>query len=244
MQRIPKTIHFIWLGNRKYDKVSIRCMETWKEILPDYEIVKWGDYEVQDVIKQSIYAQEAYNLRKYAFVSDFLRLQILYIYGGIYLDTDVEILKSIDPFLCDPAFTSFENNKKIPTALLGAAKGNPWIKMLLSYYHERRFILEDGRPDMTTNVEIITNLSIPWGLKTDGNEQVLKNNVHIYPREYFCPLDTLNVKNNNITNNTHAIHHFNGSWTPRWRRIASRIKKKYGLKPERLLGTRLYNWLR
>ena len=242
--KIPKVIHYIWLGTRPLDKLSLKCMATWKRILPDYRIIKWSDEECKDIIQNNTYAKEAYASKKYAFVSDYLRVYILYHYGGVYMDTDVEVLKSIDRFLNDDVFTCFENKTHIPTALMAGSKGNEWMKMLLDDYNDRHFIKEDGSFDLRTNVEVITELSIKWGLVPNGEEQVLDSGVHIYSKDYFCPLDTNAAKNNIFTDNTYAIHLYNGSWRSPLRQKLSSIKKKLGIDPKKIFGKKLYELLK
>lgn len=242
--RIPKTIHYIWLGERPFDKTSIKCMETWKKYLPDYEVKKWGDNECIDIINKNNYARQAYEAKKYAFVSDYLRVYILYNFGGVYMDTDVQIYKNIDCFLQYGAFTSFENETHIPTALMACEKGNAWMKMLLDDYDHRQFIKDDGSMDLTTNVSVITELSLAWGLVQNGKEQVLRFDVHIYPHEYFCPIDLMDESKNAFTDNTYAAHLYNGSWQSPLRQKLSRIKKKLGIDPEKVFGKRITELLR
>lgn len=242
--KIPKVIHYIWLGTRSLDKTSIKCMESWKKYLPDYEIRRWGDEECIDIINANRYAKQAYEVKKYAFVSDYIRVYVLYHYGGVYMDTDVQIFKPIDRFLNEEAFTSFECDGHIPTALMAGAKGNEWMKMLLDDYDDREFIREDGTMDLTTNVTVITNLSLAWGLIQNNEEQVLRSSVHIYPREFFCPIDLMNEKNNAFSENTYAAHLFNGSWQSPLRQKLSRIKKKLGIDPKKMFGEKIYNLLK
>lgn len=219
--RIPKTIHYIWLGRGTLDELSLRCLESWKKVLPEYRVIRWDEDNAMEIIRSNDYAREAYEARKYAFVSDYLRLFALYSEGGIYMDTDVEVLKPLDDFLGFGAFTSFEGGSNIPTALLGAKKDNGWIKLLLDYYTGRHFLLPGGKHDNTTNVSIITRLSLPLGFEPNGRYQVLEHDVHIFPMEYFCPFD-LSVRRMYLTENSCAIHHYNGSWVPKWRRLLSR----------------------
>lgn len=241
--KIPKVIHYIWLGTRPLDKTSIKCMESWRKYLPDYKIKRWGNDACIEIINGNQYAKQAFEAKKYAFVSDYLRVYILYHYGGVYMDTDVQIFRSIDRFLNHEAFTSFESDGFIPTALMASAKGNRWIKMLLDDYEHREFIRKDGSYDLTTNVTVITNLSIPWGLEQNNKEQVLRSSVHIYPREYFCPIDLMDVRNNDFTENTYAAHLFNGSWQSPLRQKLSRVKKKLGIDPQKVFGQKIYNLL-
>lgn len=241
--KIPKIIHYVWLGPAPLDKLSQKCMKTWEKILPDYRIIRWDDEKCMSIIKDNVYASEAFEAKKYAFVSDYIRLYALYNYGGVYMDTDVQVIKRIDEFLKFSAFTSFEDESMIPTALMGSEKYGKWVGRLLDYYDNKHFIDSEGNYDFTTNVITITNMSEEFGLIRNGEWQILQDDVHIYPREYFCPLDTRNSKNDKVTENTYAIHLYNGSWTPWYRRIFSKIKKKTGLNVEKILGERLYTKL-
>lgn len=241
--KIPKVIHYIWLGPKPLDRLSKKCMKTWERVLPDYEVVRWDDKKCKSIIENNLYASQAYKAQKYAFVSDYIRLYVLYHHGGIYMDTDVRVLKNVDEFLEFSAFTSFQDETMIPTALMGSEKSGFWVGKLLEYYDEHQFIDKNGGYDFTTNVTTITNMSEKFGLIKNGEEQVLDGDVHIYPREYFCPLDTRNSKNDKITENTYAMHLYNGSWTPWYRRVLSRLKKKTGIDARKILGQKLYNKL-
>lgn len=231
---IPRKIHYIWLGNRPLDKVSLKCLKSWEYFLPDYEIVRWGDKECETIIQGNKYARQAYDAKKYAFVSDYLRVYILYHYGGIYMDTDVQIFKPIDRFLVDRAFTCFEDKTHIPTALMAAGKGNQWMKALLAYYDDRDFIDAEGVMDLTTNVISITNISQQMGFVPNGEEQIFADGVHIYTKDYFCPIDTKNKSNDVFTENTYAAHLYNGSWRSPLRQKLSKYKKKWGINLERM----------
>lgn len=232
VSKIPKTIHYIWLGSRSLDEVSRKCMKTWEEILSDYEIIRWGDRECEKIINGNKYAKQAYEAKKYAFVSDYLRVYILYNCGGIYMDTDVQIFKSIDRFLNESAFTCFEDREHIPTALMASEKGNQWMKCLLDYYSNRDFIDEKGMMDLTTNVVSITNISLKMGFIPNGEEQIFSDGVHIYTKDYFCPIDTQYKANDLFTENTYAAHLYNGSWRSPLRQKLSMIKKRFGIRYE------------
>lgn len=233
MSKIPKTIHYIWLGTRELDKTSLKCMQSWEKYLPDYEVVRWGDKECIDIINANTYARQAYESRKFAFVSDYLRVYILYHYGGIYMDTDVQVFKKLDCFLDDNAFSSFENSTMIPTALMASEKGNAWMKMLLEDYNSRDFIDKKGKMDLTTNVEVITRLSKTMGFIPNAQEQVFGPGVHIYTKDYFCPIDTYGNQDV-FTDNTFAAHLYNGSWRSPLRQRLSRLKKKLGINSHKL----------
>lgn len=243
-EQIPKIIHYVWLGDKPLDKVSQRCMKTWRQILPEYEIVCWDNKKTESIIRANRYALQAYENKKYAFVSDYLRLYVLFHYGGIYMDTDVEVYKPLDRFLSDGAFSCFENNHDIPTALMASKKHNKWIEYLLHYYDDKEFLKDDGSFDITTNVEIITSMSVSVGFVPNGKQQIFSDDVHIYTKDYFCPLDTKKNSDSCYTDNTYAAHLFNGSWRSPIRQKLSRIKKRLGIDPEKILGKRLLSLLR
>ena len=240
--KIPKVIHYIWLGTRPLDQTSLKCMETWKKYLPDYEVKKWGDEECAEIIAGNKYATQALEAKKYAFVSDYIRVYVLYYYGGIYMDTDVQIFKNIDRFLSDDAFSCFENATMIPTALMASVKGNAWMKMLLDDYDNRLFINENGNMDLTTNVEVITRLSKTMGFIPNAQEQIFGPGVHMYTKDYFCPIDTYG-NNDVFTENTYAAHLYNGSWRSPLRQKLSRLKKKIGIDPNKYLPKHIMNLL-
>jgi hypothetical protein len=190
--------------------------------LPDYEVVRWDEDSFD--VGCSLYTKQAYEAGKYAFVTDFVRLWALHEHGGIYMDTDVEVIRALDPFLQCSAFTGFEATEFIPTGIMGAIKGHPWIGRLLEYYADRPFIKEDGMPDLTTNVMTISRITAEeYGWTADGRYQVLPSDVHIFPVDYFCPKD-LTRFGLNLTQNTHTIHHFAGSWLSPSSRIKNCLK--------------------
>jgi len=204
-------IHYCWFGGKAKPNSVQRCINSWRKHLPDYQIVEWNEANFD--LKHPRYVREAYESKKWAFVSDYARLFILYVNGGIYMDTDVEVCRSLDRFLDHRAFTGFEGPERIPTGIIGAERQHPWIGELLSEYEARPFILDGGIMDLTTNVTTITNTALKRGLVVGGEYQVLDDDVRIYPVDWFCPLDygTGKLK---LTKNTHCIHHFHGSWVP------------------------------
>lgn len=201
---IPKVIHYCWFGRGEKNETIKRCMESWKTYLPDYTIKEWNEDNFD--VHINTYTSQAYKMKKWAFVSDFARLYILYHHGGIYLDTDVEITHSLEPFLKYEGFTGFHSNFEIISGLIGSVKGNQFIKEQLAYYDNKTFIDENGKMDLKTNIEIITEISKERFGFVGGNckQQVL--DMTIFPKEYFTVSD-VNVKN-------YAIHHFNASWVP------------------------------
>lgn len=208
---IPKKIHYCWFGNKEIPEDAQRCIDSWKKYLPDYEFKLWN----QDNFDLELfpYAKEAYENRKFAFVTDVVRLYALYYEGGVYMDTDVEVLKSYDPFLHHHAFSGFETNKTFPTGTMAAEKGSIWAKELLDDYNNRHFVKEDGTFDYTTNTTTILNYMIGKGLVANNTYQDFPGLVTAYPSEYFCPKDHATGVIHK-TDKSVCIHHFAGSWLP------------------------------
>lgn len=238
MNKIPKIIHYCWFGKAKKPYLVRRCLHSWKKHLPDYQIIEWNEENFD--INYYTFAKQAYLHKKYAFVSDVVRLHVLENYGGIYMDTDIEITKHLDKFLKNSAFSGFENNSFIQTALIGAVPKHPWISNLLETYRNREFITPSGGLDLTPNTRIFTEVSInEYGLITGNQEQVMKDYIHIYPSDYFCP-KSWETKKIKITANTHAIHHFDGSWLPRDNYFI-RLKSKTQKWTYQILGEEKYS---
>lgn len=204
---IPKIIHYCWFGKGELSSLTKKCLESWKTYCPNYEIKEWNEQNFDISLNQ--FVREAYECKKYAFVSDYVRAYALYHEGGIYLDTDLELLKPLDEFLNQDAFSCFENPYFIQTALLGVRKGFPIIKELLDYYEDRPFI-QNGMLDQTTNVSILSDICERHGLVRNGQAQSV-DGFMIYPQDYFCPL-YFDSDQTCFTDNTHAIHHFSKSW--------------------------------
>lgn len=204
---IPKIIHYCWFGGNPYPDLVKRCIDSWKKHLPDFKIIEWNEQNFD--VNSNTFVKEAYEAKKYAFVSDYVRLYALYNYGGIYLDSDVEVVKSLEPFLEHKAFTGAEDAKYCVTGTMGAEKHHPWIKKLLEYYDDKSFLGDGGS---IPNTQIITNITKEmYGFESSSHYQNFNNELHIYPFEYFCAKDykTGKIKK---TENTYTIHHFNGSW--------------------------------
>lgn len=212
---IPKIIHYCWFGRGKLPELALKCIESWKKYCPDYQIIEWNEDSFD--IEENTYVREAYSARKYAFVSDYARLFALYQHGGVYMDTDVELLSPIDEFLSLEAFSGFESKTRVPTGLMASQSGTPLLEELLSYYDDRHFIMDDGSYDMRTNVETITAILEKYGLKKNGEKQTICG-LTLFPADYFCPKDC-ETKKLTLTSNSKAIHHFDGSWIPEENRI-------------------------
>lgn len=194
-------------------------MRSWEKYLPDYQIIECNTKNFD--VNSSLYAKEAYSVKKYAFVSDVARFYFTCNYGGIYLDTDVELLKGLDGFLNTPAFCGYETKSQINAHVLGSEKKGGLVKEVLEAYEDRHFII-NGEQDLTIMPQIFTQLMVRKGLKQDDSLQIFDNLVNIYPKEYFSPKDSLfgEVK---LTENSHCIHHFAASWMPKREKLKYRI---------------------
>ncbi len=224
---IPKVIHYCWFGRGQKPELALKCIESWKSLLPDYEIKEWneGNFDL-DLYP---YAREAYDNRKFAFVTDVVRLYALYHEGGIYMDTDVEVLKPLDPFLYHNAFSGFEDDKNVQTGIMASEKGGQWAKENLAYYDNKHFINPDGTMDVTTNVQTITNNMLPYGLKLNNTYQDFSGLITFYPKDYFCPKSYKDGKIY-LTERTVTIHHFAGSWIPKSAQYKKQIRQILGPK--------------
>lgn len=206
---IPKIIHYCWFGGNPLPELAVKCIESWKKNCPDYEIKQWDETNFD--LHYNEYVWEAFQAKKWAFITDVVRLYALETYGGVYMDTDVEVLKSLDPFLEHIAFSGFENDKNIPTGIMASVKGGKWVSDNLHYYDDKHFIKEDSTLDLTTNVTTITNYMLPLGLKQNNTFQDFPGLITFYPKDYFCPKSYEDGKIY-LTPNTVTIHHFAGSW--------------------------------
>ena len=207
---IPKIIHYCWFGNNEKPELVKMCIESWKKHLPDYEIREWNNEDLKNCSVQ--YVQEAIKEKKWAFVSDYFRLYALYNYGGIYLDLDNEILKSLNQFLNLDFFTGYEEYKGVVspfTAVVAAKKKNHIIKNLLDEYDKISLYNEFGEIDLTTNTKRVEKYFMEkYGILPPfkpADTTILEENSIIYPANYFCKYDA---------DTSFAVHHFNGSWVP------------------------------
>ena len=227
---IPKKIHYCWFGGNPLPPLAVKCIESWKKFLPDYEIKEWNESNFD--VNIIPYTQEAYQAGKYAFVSDYARFWILYKYGGLYFDTDVEVIKPMDDIIARGPFMGCENEAS-DTSVASVAPGhgqgvNPRhgrYNEILEMYSKLSFVNKDGTYNQKTIVQYTTEILCEYGLK-ESNEIQECAGVWIYPKEYFCPLDqTLAL---HITSNTRSIHHYDSSWLPPKKRIVKKIKRFLG----------------
>ena len=223
---IPKIIHYCWFGRGTMPDSALQCIESWHRCMPDWEFVRW-DEESFD-ISSFHYAQEAYEMKKYAFVSDVARLYALDSYGGVYLDTDVLVYKSFEPLLGYRAFAGFEGSKHCPvgTCVIGSEAHGEWVGRQLADYEWRRFLLPEGGMDMTTNVAYITAKMERDGFVANGLEQDF-GGIHVFPVDFFCPRHTTGEYFR--TENTYCEHLGIGSWVDAGSSWKSRILSRMPL---------------
>jgi len=219
---IPKKIHYCWFGKGQMPAIAMKCINSWKKFLPDYDLVLWNEDNFD--INSNLYVKQAYENRKFAFVTDYVRLYALYSEGGVYMDTDVEVLRSYDEFLGLPAFSGFETAGNVPTGMMAGEKGCRWAKELLAYYMDKKFVKNDGSLDMTTNTSMITNYMLTKGITLNNQFQEFSDLVVMYPSEYFCPKDH-RTGVMQITKNSYCIHHFAMSWIDPKKKRLSDFKK-------------------
>ena len=237
---IPKVIHYCWFGRNPLPPLAVKCIESWKKYLPDYEIKEWNEdnFDVNIIP----YTQEAYQAKKYAFVSDYARFWILYKYGGIYFDTDVEVIKPLDDIIARGPFMGCEKDGATgggtpavaPGLGLGVNPGLGLYKEILEMYAMLHFIRRDGSYNLKTVVSYTTEILCRYGLK-DTNEIQKIVDIWIYPKEYFCPI---NYQTGAYTEtlNTRTIHHYNASWVSEEDKCAKRIKNNLNFLPNKLRG--------
>lgn len=190
--------------------ISKKCIESWIKFLPDYKLLLWDEqtFDIQSVP----YVDEAYKAKKFAFVSDYVRLYALYHHGGIYMDTDVEVIKSLDDLLHLPGFSGFESEMHVPTGIIACEQNNDWAREQMDWYIGKHFIRTDGTPDLTSNVVIISRLMSDNGFILNNSYQVYKNCMYFFPKEFFCPKSHTGIVT--LTTETYCIHHFAASWHP------------------------------
>jgi mannosyltransferase OCH1-like enzyme len=218
---IPKVIHYCWFGRGPKPEIVSKCIQSWREHLQDYQIFEWNEDNFS--IDSNPYVREAYNSKKFAFVSDYVRVYALYNYGGIYLDTDVEVFNSFNDLLHHESFWGFEQENYIATSTIGAKRGNELIKLFLDSYKNNQFIKDDGSFNDLTNVAVITEILKTKGVKMNGEYQEIKSLGAFYPQTYFSPYDYINCRKF-VTDKTYAIHYFYKSWLSPKARIKSNLK--------------------
>lgn len=245
---IPKIIHYCWLSDDPIPAKMQKYVESWKTILPDYEFIHWSFKNFNK--SESIWVSQAFEMKKYAFAADYIRLYALYNYGGIYLDMDVEIVKPIDEFLVLDTILGYENGTScgLEVAAFGVIKHSPWIKSCLDYYNTRKFINEDGSLNTQPMPGVIkrclerNNIVIKSVSNLVEAKKVGINTIPIFPFDYFSPKNHVTGKIKK-TKNTYMIHHFSGSWLPWYFRFEQKIWHTLGLRDMRII-LRLINLIK
>lgn len=236
---IPKIIHYCWIGNKPLPALAKKCIASWQRVMPDYEIKRWDEtnYDFQ----KNEFMRNAYKRKKWGFVPDYARLDIIYNYGGIYLDTDVEVLKPFDEFLKYPAFCGFESEHFVAFGLgFGAEKGNKVIKGLIKPYESLDFNINS---DIFERISLYSKIQskkwqkegcVPspilqtqflvknYSLKQNNTRQSLKD-IEIFPSSYFCPKNQANLPIK--TQKAYSVHWYNGAWLPWYYRSYFKLKK-------------------
>ncbi|MFC6207745.1 glycosyltransferase family 32 protein [Levilactobacillus tongjiangensis] len=225
---IPKVIHYCWFGGQPLPDSVTRCLASWRRVCPDYQVKRWDESNWD--VTQMPYVRQAYAQKKFAFVADVARLDVIARHGGIYLDTDVELLEPLDAFLTYDAFFGMEEPGRVNTGVgFGAISKHAMVEDLLAQYQQRKFMCRN-RPDLTTCVTIAAPLFKEWGVQRNQQIQYLQDKrVVILPPTYFCPEDLASGKLR-LTAQSVAIHHYAVTWKPatsltvtRWKIRSRRI---------------------
>ncbi len=205
---IPKIIHYCWFGGKPLPESTLGYIESWKKFCPDYEIKRWDESNFN--LEFCDYVKEAYNAKRWAFVSDVARVWVLANFGGVYFDTDVELLKPLDPLMQSSGFTAFESKFQIGMGILACEPGSPIYKEFLEMYKAEHFKMPDG----TFNTDVIgrrfKNICLKYGFVPDNTLQTIKD-ITILPKDYFYPSDPI-THEFEITENTYTIHYYDASW--------------------------------
>lgn len=225
---IPKVIHYCWFGGNPLPELAQKCIESWKKFCPDYEIKQWDETNFD--VNCCDYVREAYEAKKWAFVSDYARYKILYDHGGLYFDTDVELIKPIDDIVANGSFLGCEINPfkadSIASGLgMGAEAGLPIYQDILEHYEQSHFLQPDGTFDITTVVDRTTAIFEKHGFAPADIPQKVAD-VTIYPPRYFCPLD-METGEVCVADDTCSIHYYDGSWLSETQKKAISLRKKY-----------------
>lgn len=217
---IPKTIHYCWFGGNPIPAEYQRYIDSWKKFLPDHEIREWNEdnYDVHCIP----FSSEAYDVKKFAYVSDYARLKILYEHGGVYFDTDVEVIKSMDDILAHGAWMGIEKHTATPETddMVNVGIGfavethHPIIKEVMAFYENTHYIFPDGHMEQIPIVPVVTNVLQKHGMHSKVDKPTNIEGITVYPWDYFCPIEFMSNKLE-ITENTRTIHHYSATWMSR-----------------------------
>ena len=248
-KQIPKIIHYCWFGGNPLPELAKKCIASWRKYLPDYEIKEWNEQNFD--VNQILFTEEAYRLKNYAYVSDYARFWVLYHYGGIYFDTDVEVIKPMDDIIARGSFLGFECQDGAPIINphgrmaaglgMGIYKGHPFFKQMIEHYSHIHYAKWNGKG--TAIVIYHTERYLDYDHKEVLEGSIVKvNGMLIYPPEYFCPINYFKNETH-ITENTRTIHHYTVSWkkkASRWKKAWKRIRHIY----IRIICTLKYKFLK
>lgn len=235
---IPKKIHYSWFGGREKSKFIKKCIASWVKYMPDYEIIEWNEENFD--LENHRFAKEAYEAKKYAFVSDYVRVYTIYHYGGIYFDTDIEVRRNFQDKLNGAKFViAFELPETFMTGFFAAQEKNPVVKEILSYYDNLSFYNEDGSMKLTPNPIIFAQKAAGFGLKFNGEFQELGDEMRIFPNEVFGGYNVYDMMYT-ITENTVLVHHYTASWRTVREEIPVKAKKLF----LKVFGIESYRYMR
>lgn len=231
---IPKIIHYCWLSNDPVPESLQKCMDSWKKVIPEYKWIHWNFDRFPK--ERSKWVSQAFDNKKYAFAADYIRLYALYHYGGIYLDMDVEVVRSFDVFLELHEMLCFENSKdgRLEVAAFGVEKGAQWIKDCLDYYKDRPFVKSNGTFDTKVLPGIIKDCLLKNGYtlkpvsSIEEATQCIGKEIPVFPYQYFSPKSYATGKVE-MSSLTYSIHHFAGTWLPWYANVEKKICLALGL---------------
>lgn len=230
---IPKIIHYCWFGGKPLPDLAQKCIDSWKKYCPDYEIIRWDESNYD--LHKNHFVENAYKNKKWAFLTDYVRLDVVYQMGGIYLDTDVELVKSLEPLLETHCYMGMEKAGRVNTGLgFGAEKNHPFIFENKRIYEVKNYYDKHGRFVPPICVDVTTNLMIDYGLKRVNTIQEV-NGVVLFPIEFFCPQD-METGVVVITSNTYSIHYYSALWKSDFDMVVYRIGKVI----KRIVGENIY----
>ena len=217
---IPRIIHYCWFGRGEKPELAKKCIASWKKFCPDFEIREWNEDNCEYLAMP--FMAEAYAAKKYAFVSDVMRLVVLEQYGGVYFDTDVEVVRDITPLLVGEGFIGFENDGFVNSGqVIAAVSQHPVIQAMIEEYKKLHFTNADGTINAVGCPHLNTDVMERFGLVPNGREQVVAG-IHVYPADFFNPLDSATGKLVK-TENTYSIHWYSMSWLPKRVRIKAKL---------------------
>ena len=217
---LPKIIHYCWFGRGEKPVLAQKCIDSWRKFCPDFEIREWNEDNCDYLAMP--FMMEAYAAKKYAFVSDVMRLIVLEQYGGVYFDTDVELVRDLAPLLYDEGFIGFENDQYVNSGQgIAAMPHHPVVQAMIEEYRKLHFANADGTTNAVGCPHLNTDVMERYGLVRNGKEQRVAG-IHVYPAEFFNPLDSVTGKLTK-TENTYSIHWYSMSWLPKSVQIRSRM---------------------